>query len=529
MYADGMSYLDVGDAYFRGDWAAAINGYWSPMYSWWLGLVLYLLRPSIWWESVTVHLVNLVIYVGALFSFRFFIHSVLHKIPEEAESLDGSVPLPKRIVLTFGYSIFLWASLVLIDPGNVSPDLLLAVIGFLIAGCLVELRSNETYGKFAMFGVLSGAAYLGKAVMFPVGVGFLPILLLSGRVSRRRVYGVLLSALLFAIMCLPFVAALSKAKERFTFGDSGRLNYASMVSPNSEQIHWQGAPTGSGAPKHATRQLLDHPAVFEFAEPVGGTYPPWYDPSYWNEGVRGTFRLRSQIRVLVQSALNYTRLLTSQLGLLAGVLTLVLWGGAPTRRAIVSNWPLIAAGGLSIGIYALVLVRTRYVGASVVLVLIAILAGIRLPKSEQSPRLVKYLTAVVMATLLFSVVAHLAETAYTTMTVYSIPTPKDQMETAKALQNLGLHAGDRVAVIGEGMFAFWARLGRFKISSEIFSPEIGNRLFWSESLERRKLAYKCLSRTGAKVVVVWNPPPDGMDPGWKQISSTNFYMRFLDN
>ena len=80
--------------------------------------------------------------------------------------------------------------------------------------------------------------------------------------------------------------------------------------------------------------------------------------------MRGTFRLRSQVRVLVQSALSYTKLLTSQLGLLAGVLTFVLWGGVPTRRAIVSNWPLIAAAGLSIGLYSLVLVRPRYIGAS---------------------------------------------------------------------------------------------------------------------------------------------------------------------
>ena len=56
---DGVSYLDIGDAYFRGDWAAAVNAYWSPMYSWWLGLALYLFKPSIWWELIAVHMVNL--------------------------------------------------------------------------------------------------------------------------------------------------------------------------------------------------------------------------------------------------------------------------------------------------------------------------------------------------------------------------------------------------------------------------------------------------------------------------------------
>jgi hypothetical protein len=453
---DGVSYLDVGDTYFRGNWAAAINGYWSPMYSWCLGLALYLFKPSIWWELITAHLVNLIIYIGVLFSFRFFLHSVLRAIREGTQPSDDSLPLPEWIVLGLGYGIFLWASLVLIDPGYITPDLLVAGILFLIGGYLVELRYDESYEKFAMFGVLNGAAYLGKAVMFPLGFGLLTILLFSGRISRRRAYGVLLSTFLFLMVSLPFVAALSKTKGRFTFGDSGRLNYAGMVSPNSPPKHWQGEPAGSGVPKHPTRQLLNHPAVYEFAGPVVGTYLPWYDPSYWNEGVRGTFRWRSQIRVLVQSALKYTKMLVGQLGLLAGMLIFIFWGGAPTRRAIVSNWPLIAAAGLSIGLYSLVLVTSRYVGGSAVLLFVAILAGIRLPRNEQTAPLARYVAIAVMATILFSVAAHLAETAYLSLTVYSDPMQKDQMKAAEGLQSMGLRAGDPVEIVGDGTAAYWA-------------------------------------------------------------------------
>jgi hypothetical protein len=31
---------DIGDAYVRGDWHSAVNAYWSPLYSWFLGLAL---------------------------------------------------------------------------------------------------------------------------------------------------------------------------------------------------------------------------------------------------------------------------------------------------------------------------------------------------------------------------------------------------------------------------------------------------------------------------------------------------------
>jgi len=148
MISDGISYLDIGDAYFRGDWNSAINAYWSPVYSWCLGLALYLFKPSIWWEFITVHIVNLLIYVGTLFCFRFFLQSILRSLREERSAdTTGSVPLSESALLVLGYSLFLWCSLVLTDLGRVTPDLLVAGIVFLMAGHLVELRRHPSYAK----------------------------------------------------------------------------------------------------------------------------------------------------------------------------------------------------------------------------------------------------------------------------------------------------------------------------------------------------------------------------------------------
>jgi hypothetical protein len=83
-----------------------------------------------------------------------------------------------------------------------------------------------------------------------------------------------------------------------------------------------------------------------------------------------------------------------------------------------------------------------------------------------------------------------------------------------------------VATIGDGTVSYWARLGRFKIVAEAFSPDSGQRQFWGESPEHRHQAYECLRRSGAKVVVAW-APPETMDPGWKQISTTNYYLYSL--
>lgn len=527
MTGDGISYLDNGDAYFRRDWAQAINGYWSPMYSWCLGLGMHLLKPSIWWEFIAVHAVNLVIYFFALVCFRFFLHAIIRGLRSEAtKSGADSLPLPEWILMSLGYGIFLWAALVLFDVGAPTPDLLTAAFLFLIGGYLVELRDRESYANFAVFGIACGLAYLSKAVMFPLGFLFLTILLFSGKLSTRRVVGACGAGLLFLMVSSPFIAALSMQKGRLTFGESGRIAYAGMVNPGVPPVHWQGEEEGAGVPKHATRQLLNDPPVYEFAEPVGGTFPPWYDPSYWNDGVHGVFRWRAQIRVLLQSARNYTEILLGELGLLAGIGTLVLWGGRATRKAILRNWPLLVIAIFSMGLYSVVLVRSRYVGAFFVFLLMAIVAGIRLPRSADTAA-AKYVVVAVMGTLLFSFVANLAEAAYMNNTAYGYPMQKEEIRAATALQSMGLRSGDRVAVIGDGRRDYWARLGRFKIVAEVSSPGAGNRQFWSEPFERRKLAYDNLARSGAKAVVVWAVPASA-DAGWKQIPATNYYVLFLN-
>jgi hypothetical protein len=523
MISDGVAYLDIGDAYLRGDWNTAVNAYWSPAYSWLLGLALHFLRPSIAWEFVTLHLVNLIIYLAALLCFRFLIHSILRSLREDGGSGSDCVPLPECALLWLGYGIFLWCSLVLIDIGKATPDLLVAALVFLLAGYLVDLRVHHSYGEFAMFGVLGGAAYLSKTVMFPLGFGFLLILFFSGKVSKRRVYGVLLSALAFLIVSAPFVVVLSRAKGRLTFGDSGKLSYAALVSPKAPQVHWQGDPAGSGIPKHPTRKLMEDIPVFEFAEPVGGTYPPWYDPSYWNEGVRGKFRLRSQILVLVQSALAYEKVFLGELGLLAGAGFFLFAGGDPTRRGVASNWPLLALACLTFVLYSLVLVLNRYIGAAMVLLWMAIFAGVRLPKDDKLERAAKLVAAAVAITVVLSVAGHLAESLYTSLTVGVGPSSRDHVKVALGLESMGLRTGDRVAVIGEGMTNHWARLGRFKIVAEVELPGDATQEFWSSSLERRNSVYERLSHTGARAVIAWEPPHSAREPRWQRISDTGYY------
>ncbi len=101
--------------------------------------------------------------------------------------------------------------------------------------------------------------------------------------------------------------------------------------------------------------------------------------------------------MLIFSTLAYERFLIREPGLLAGVVVLVYIGGLATLRAIAGNWPLLAAAGLSLAAYALVLVLDRYVAASMVLLFVALFAGIRLPKDSRHESIARYVAAVVGA------------------------------------------------------------------------------------------------------------------------------------
>src|SRR5262245_7604809 len=74
---DGISYLDVADAYRAGDLAAALNAYWSPLYSWLLAAALAVARPSPYWECTVAHAVNFGIFLVALAAFEWLLSELL--------------------------------------------------------------------------------------------------------------------------------------------------------------------------------------------------------------------------------------------------------------------------------------------------------------------------------------------------------------------------------------------------------------------------------------------------------------------
>lgn len=535
MDPDGIAYLDIGDAYFKGDWNTALNGLWPPLYSWILGLALLVLKPSPRWEFFVVHLINFVIYLFTLGCFHFFLRELIryHRNRTARLSGEGSVALPEWAWLALGYTLFLWSSLSLITVQEDSPDMLVAALVYLASGILLRIRMGfANWLTFALLGAVLGVGYLAKTFMVPVAFTFLGITIFSSSNLRRVVPRVLIALVFFLLVGSPFIAALSIAKGCLTFGDSADLNYSFHVN-GIPFAHWQGEPPGNGTPKHPTRKIYDAPAIYEFGTPIGGTYPPWHDPSYWNEGAVPRFDLKGHIRVLESSALTYFNIFFLSGGSwIAGCLVLYLMGGRRWLcvKDIAEHWNLLVPAVAVLGALPLLHVEPSYIGSFVVLLWIGLFSGVRLPDSQDSKKLavcvmVAMVTVMIMATS-FPIVLQAGRTALD-LIQGRYPWPYEQWQVAEGLHRMGVQSGDRVVFIGRAFGNSWARLARVRIVAEMPAAE-EVKSFWAADSLVKSQVIKAFAGTGAVAIVTRNAP-SSVSAEWQRIGNTSYYAYILSN
>ena len=529
---DGVSYLEVADAYSRGDWTMAVNAYWSPLLSWLLGLAFLILRPSAYGEFAAAHLVSFGIYLGTLAAFSFLLREVILNARSETVELSqaGSIRLPDWTWIGLGYALFLWSSLWFIGLG-IKPDLLVSAILYVAAGLMLRAsRCPQSLRSAAWLGAVLGVGYLAKAFMLPIAFVYLAVS--PGPKSRRSpLVAATVSLLAFAAVSAPFVLWLSATKGTLTAGAAGRLNYAWYVNDVPRQ-HWQGPPAGSGHPTHAERQVFTDPAIYEFGTPIGGSYPPWYDPSYWYDGVSLRFNLREQLRVLITHVRMYLNFFVfADLGSVGACAIILLAAGFEPRGTLHDMarrrflWlPPLAA----LALYALVHVERRFLGGFVVLFWMGLLGAARLPDTRSSRRLAAAVTIVVLTITglrmsLLTIELMMQERSWTAHSMSAI---------AEGLRRLGLSQNDPVACIGSACWNHeWARLARMRIVAEIPPREGGGvsadeEHFWAADETLRMRIMHAFERTGARAVVA-NPPQDASLKGWNGLEGTGTSVYLL--
>jgi hypothetical protein len=515
---DSMDYLDVARELAAGQWAAIANGYWGTLNSLLLAPLLRF-HPSPERELLLAHLEGILILLLAFFAFRFFLNSVLDTISPNADA-EGQAELrslPEWSLCVLGYSLFLWSSVIIVGVVAIGCDLLVTVFVYLAAALLVRLPRESRLLSFVALGFTLGVGYWAKAIMFPVSLVFLAVSILRVPRWKRN----LCSVLAFAIVAAPLVFALSLQRGRFTFGDSGLLNYSAMVSPGGPVINWQGDPVASGVPKHPTRKISVNPPIYEFNGPIQGTYPPSYDPSYWNEGRRATFNLFSQLSVILHHVPHVAELLlVNQPSLTAGFLFLLLWSSKGFLDGLSRHWDLLAISFSIIGLYMLVHFEPRFVGAFIVLIWISVFLSVRLPANGDSQRIAGFSIIALVVVMLISFASDTAK-----QIVNGCPdSARVYLEMAR---QLALPPDTSIAVVGYGNRSYWAHFAGLRIVADVMSPD--DQDFWRLPEDQRQRLYDAFRKAGAEWII--GQPPSALtnllDAHWKRVGKTTYYCYSL--
>ncbi len=521
---DSISYIELGWAAARSGLAHLVSGYWSPLYPFLLSLEFRAFSPPPRLEFAAVHLLNFVLFIGTVAAFEVFLKELLLARRAASPLAGESVDALERPLWLWGAVLFVWSTEFWLRPSLITPDLCVATLTFLATALLLRIRRGlAAWPFFLVLGAILGLAYIAKAAMFLIS----PVFLFSAFVLSRRAglslhaaaVRTVAAAAVFACFALPLIHALSVQKNRLTFGDAGRINYAEYVDRGTLWVHWQGEPAGTGTPAHPTRRVSSDPGIYEFATPVAGTYPPWYDPSYWYEGIRPSFELKNQLWAMFRTASAYLRFFSK-----SGALWLVVaavwfswrktfrWGSISlgTRLALL---PSVAA----LAMYELVHVEFRFVAPFALIVLLGALAKVCF-KETASPLSMRRIPLIIALAPALAI----AWSAVRDVTLLVHNAPDEQCEVAQQLHGLGISEGTPVATFGTGSGAAWAHLAGVRIIAEIPDKELPR--FVAADGKRKRQIFELLSSLGAETVVTRNPEVAKSSEGWRAIPGTHYFV-----
>jgi hypothetical protein len=554
---DAVAYMDIGDNLRAHRWSGIVDGYWHPMYPAFLSLGHFLFRATLSTELQAYYFVNFGIFLLEMVAVVCFTDSMvrLRDVMSESASqrVGGSAGyLLDKITLRYlGLALLVIASQRELSMGKVRPDALLqAFLLFAVAALLMHLATNRLRYA-ALMGVALGCAYLTKSFAFLFA--FVCIFALAVfrwlwlRHRPARVVAPALTGLLcFAVVAGPYVAALSRQKGRFDFGDSGALNYAWYVG-GTEKMHLQPYMTsqfGSAEVhlKHPEKELLRSPQVLSYAEMAYGTYPDWFDTTYWNEQIKPHFTLRGEVS---RGARNLVLVMRYLFNHPEGWLLLALLVALGARLRI--GWRFRQAGtnafwvvplllGVAIwGIYGTVNTEERYVTVAYFNILLALFAMLGVRARDGQYRVGRDTSA---ALVLLLALLSAGESLRVVLEMRrQLPEAHREgwynaevFDAAKGLRDLGVRPGDAVACIGSRAcldYQYIERLDGARVLTEVYAPETPVQEFLA-GLPNREQVIDVVRAQGAKVLIgnfgearVSDADPAFRD--WRQLGGSEFY------
>ena len=541
IFSDGIAYLDIASAYLRGDWTNAINPYWSPLYSWLLAAAFLVIRPAPYWQVAVLHTVNFAAFLASCAAMEFFLRELVRYTETVPASPREGTPLSPRVIYIAGYCAILFAGLSIVSMWYCSPDMIALALMVTLAGLLIRIqRCGASVWTSVLIGLVSGLFFLARTAFAPsfivLAVAVIAILYFKRQPVVRPALLMVGCALLLAG---PFVGAISRQVGRFTIGESGSLNYGWEVDGASRYAHWQGEPYDIGSPRHPTKMVASSPKTYVFAQPIAGTYSPWFNPAYWYEGIHPKLKLRSQLKVLLVN-LSVTANLFVRSPLALPALLLLLVAGIRASSARLSRqWPLLSLAAFGIVMYCFVYIEKRYIAGNLVILWMALAASIRTTDRRLqvwAPRLLVvsalvYTSIFVVRRQSGPVLGALKDLVHRSEKDWNV-----DYELARHLREAGLKEGDKVAYIGPSVDAEWARLAHVRIVAEIPLTYDRNQLFlnntlrdrsddikkfWEIDERKRQEILQDFRNAGAKMVVTDGYYDRDFVAGWKRVLPLN--------
>ena len=518
---DGVSYLDIARQFAGGHWHAAITGMWSPLYSLVLALALAVTRVGTSNDYVVAHAVNFAVYLCSVASFELFLGELIRANEQSAEAR-----LQPWLVRSIGYAIFLWCALRIINLSVVAPDLLVATAIYLACALLIRIRTRSAgWLSFLGFGWVLGFGYLAKAPILPIGLVFIGAAFWPARGKRLQIPELIATIAGFAVVVLPYVVVLSNAEGHLTFSEAGPVNYAWHVQ-GVAPYHWQGDPEGSGRPEHPTRQIHSAPTAFEFASPLPGTYPVWYDPSYWYKGLTSHFSFSAQLRAVRKNLVEYNAILL-YLYPVALVWAFIAFKNRRKPLAGIDYRPVVWAALITLALFSLVHVEARYI-APFVAVLITVIFAVQ---RQVDKTLALAAAAVVLIILGGSMIPMFARNVLAAVRHH----PDEYRQVAAELGKFGITSGDWIASTRNSNIANakWAHLAGVRIVAEVCDNSDESWAanpkdeFWAATPAVRSNILQSFAATGASAVVADHAPPQAKEEHWLRIANTSYFIYLL--
>lgn len=219
MNPDALSYYSIALKYLNGQFAEAINGYWSPLLSWTLIPLLLLKIPPI--IAFKIHTIIVIVFIGL----------VLKKL---APTYSLS-PLTTVFLIVCVFALLLPFGFIISTPDILLLLILLIYIALLFSG---EYLNDLKYG--ALCGLAGALAYLCKAYAFYFFLlHFTLFHILFALKHRTALSGIVRSYFtgmaIFILISGIWITAISRKYDKLTISTAGAYNLAIMADGKGDQ------------------------------------------------------------------------------------------------------------------------------------------------------------------------------------------------------------------------------------------------------------------------------------------------------